>query len=526
MKEIQNPILTGFNPDPSILRVGDDYYIATSTFEWFPGVQIHHSKDLVHWKLVGHPLKRVSQLNMLGNIPSGGVWAPCLTYDNGTFYLIYTDTKNFGGAFKDTHNYMVTTTDILGDWSEPIYLNSCGFDPSLFHDDDGRKWLVYMSWDYRKNVNHFAGIYVQEFSAEEGRLIGAPVRIFAGTELGFTEGPHLYKRNGYYYLLTAEGGTGYDHAVTFARSETLTGPYEVHPDNPILTSKGKPELALQKAGHADLVETQNGEWYMVHLCGRPLPKNRCRLGRETAIQKVQWGEDGWLRLEGGGNEPKLRVPAPDLPAHPFAEENTRDDFDSAVLSRHFATLRTPLGEDTLSLTERPGYLRLKGRESLHSLFCQSLVARRQQHFSFEASTCVEFEPRSFKQMAGLICMYSTDNFYYLKISHDETMGKCVSIATCDNHDYDEPAEAVVPVNGWKRCYLKTVVSYSELRFYYSEDGENWNPIGGVYDASTLSDEYSERGTFTGAFVGMCCQDLDGTRKAADFDYFSYVPIEK
>lgn len=158
MVEIINPILRGFNPDPSIIRVGDDYFIATSTFEWFPGVQIHHSRDLINWRLVKRPLERLSQLNMKGNLDSGGVRAPCLTYHDGIFYLVYTDVKHSGGIWKDTHNYLVMTDDIYGDWSDPIYLNSSGFDPSLFHDDDGRKWLVNLVYDHRKDKNTFGGI--------------------------------------------------------------------------------------------------------------------------------------------------------------------------------------------------------------------------------------------------------------------------------------------------------------------------------------------------------------------------------
>src|SRR6476620_4261138 len=204
---IRNPILRGFNPDPSIVRVGDDYYIANSTFEWFPGVQIHHSKDLVNWQLLTHPLTRTSQLDMLGNPSSGGIWAPDLSYADGLFWLIYTDVKSWHGAFKDTHNYLVTAPAITGPWSDPVYLNSSGFDPSLFHDDDGRKWLVNMQWDYRKGTNSFSGILLQQYSVAERKLVGPAKNIFKGTPLRLTEAPHLYRRGGYYYLLTAEGGT-------------------------------------------------------------------------------------------------------------------------------------------------------------------------------------------------------------------------------------------------------------------------------------------------------------------------------
>src|SRR5215212_6976561 len=237
--KIQNPILRGFNPDPSIVRVGDDYYIATSTFEWFPGVQIHHSRDLIHWRLLTRPLTRAGQLDMLGDPDSCGVWAPCLTYDGGLFHLIYTDVKRYGrttqggaagASLRDLHNYLVTSPAIDGEWSDPVYLNSSGFDPSLFHDDDGRMYLLNMLWDHRPGQNRFAGIVVQDFAPVQQRLVGERRVIFSGTPLALTEGPHLYKRGGYYHLITAEGGTGWGHAVTFARARELYGPYELHPD--------------------------------------------------------------------------------------------------------------------------------------------------------------------------------------------------------------------------------------------------------------------------------------------------------
>lgn len=526
---IRNPVLRGFNPDPSILRVGDDYYIATSTFEWFPGVQIHHSRDLRHWRLIARPLTRRSQLDMLGDPDSGGIWAPCLSYSNGTFYLVYTDVKTHTGPFKDTHNYLVTAKNIEGPWSEPIYLNSSGFDPSLFHDDDGRKWLVNMVWDHRKGKNHFGGILLQEYSEKEQRLVGPVYNIFRGTPLGLTEGPHIYKRNGYYYLMTAEGGTRYEHAVTVARSKSLFGPYEVDPQNPMLTSFDKPELPLQRAGHASLVETQHGEWYLAHLCGRPLrPSMRCVLGRETALQRVEWTEDGWLRVAGGGNGPHLEAPAPALPEHPFEPEPETDHFDGDTISIHFQALREPISEEWASLKQRPGYLRLKGRESPVSQHRQSLIARRLQAFEAEAETAVEFEPETYQQMAGLICYYNTKNFYYLCISRDEDMGKCVYIMSRDQGEYDEPM-APMCIEGWERVHLKATFRYDKLRFWVSRDGKTWMHAGPELDASILSDEYAEisRGGlridqgFTGAFVGICAQDLSGRGLWADFDYFTY-----
>lgn len=535
MTVIMNPILRGFNPDPSIVRVGDDYYIATSTFEWFPGVQIHHSRDLRHWRLLTHPLTRKSQLDMLGNPSSGGIWAPCLSYSNGTYYLIFTDVKSHIGPFKDTHNYLVTATDIMGPWSEPIYLNSSGFDPSLFHDEDGRKWLLNMVWDHRKGRNHFGGILMQEYDEQQQKLVGPIHNIFRGTSLGLTEGPHLYRRGEYYYLLTAEGGTRWDHAVTMARSKSLFGPYEVDPANPIVTSRYNSDLPLQRAGHADLVETSSGEWYMVHLCGRPLSSTvrKCNLGRETAIQKVEWTEDGWLRLVGGGHEPQLKVEAPvAIPVCTFEESASGtgvEHFDREALGIHFNTLREPTDETWLSLKERPGYVRLRGRESFSSYHGQSLVARRQQSFQAEAETVVEFDPDNYQQMAGLVYYYNARNWYYLRISRDEEIGKSLTILTSNQGQYDEPLEQEVTVQGWERVYLKLTLNYEQAQFHYSQDGKAWTKIGPILDASTMSDEHAEAKIgpllmdqgFTGAYIGLCAHDLSGTKKHADFDYFIY-----
>ena len=334
MSEITNPILPGFNPDPSILRVGDDYYIATSTFEWYPGVCIHHSKDLINWRLVATPLNRLSQLDMRGNPDSCGVWAPCLSYKDGVFYLVFTDVKRFAGDFKDTHNYYVTTTDIAGDWSDPVYLNSSGFDPSFFHDDDGKTWYVNMRWNHlpdkgRNNFlphKYFDGMVMQQMDLENQCLLGEPQMIFKGSKIGLSEGPHLYKRNGWYFIVVAEGGTGKDHASTFARSRALSGPYEVDPLGPLVTSAYSPDCELKRAGHGSLVESATGESYFVHLCSRPLPyRGRSVLGRETAIQAVQWTDDNWPRLKSGGNNPKTKVPSchqensPSRPTHQRVE---------------------------------------------------------------------------------------------------------------------------------------------------------------------------------------------------------------
>jgi xylan 1,4-beta-xylosidase len=532
MTTIRNPILPGFHPDPSICRVGDDFYIANSTFEWFPGVTIHQSRDLAHWQPVARPLDRLSQLDMIGNPDSGGIWAPCLSFADGLFWLIYTDVKSLSGPYKDAPNYLVTAPEITGPWSEPVYLNSSGFDPSLFHDDDGRKWLVNMVWDHRPGRDRFRGIDLQEYDPAERTLIGEPAGIFERTDLGCTEGPHLYSREGAYYLMLAEGGTGYEHAVTIARSTDIDGPYEVDPDYPMLTAKGT-DATLQKAGHASLTDTPSGEWYLVHLVGRPVnpdaPDNekRCPLGRETAIQKVVWTDDGWLRLETGGNTPLDEVPAPDLPPRTFEQPPLRHTFETAALPIEFQSLRVPIDESWASLTERPGFLRLRGRESLASRHHQSLIARRVEHLPCHAATAVEFEPRTFQQMAGLVAYYNTGNWAYLHVSEDQGVGRVLRLGVCENSRYTEPMEPI-HVGARRRTFLRvTFESDATMRFYTgsqcSGGDVDWMPVGPQLDGSKLSDEYVQGWGFTGTFVGMACQDLAGRGAFADFEWFEYRP---
>jgi xylan 1,4-beta-xylosidase len=526
MITINNPVLRGFNPDPSILRVDDDYYIATSTFEWFPGVQIHHSLDLAHWRLLTRPLTHASQLDLGGEHASCGVWAPSLSYDRGTFYLVYTDVKTNAVGMKDTHNYVVMASAICGPWSEPIYLHSLGFDPSLFHDADGRSWLLSMETDFRKGRSRFAGIVIQEWLAESGRLTGPVYNVFKGTALGFTEGPNLYAHDGWYYLLVAEGGTDLGHAATLARSRSIIGPYEADPSGPLLSSRDHPLDPLQKAGHGSLVQTQNGDWFLAHLCARPIArKGRCPLGRETAIQQAFWTAEGWLRTGPLPGRAAIEVPVAGLDPQPWPDRPVRDDFDKPELGIDFQSLRVPLSPDSLSLSERPGFLRLKGRESLCSRYCQSLVARRQQAFHYVASACLEFEPLHFKQAAGLVCLYDQENFYYLRVSRDEEKGKIVDIMRAVNGQIDFPIEESLAIGSRRRCILAVDVDYDRLRFSVGAEDGPLEPIGAVFDASTLSDEHCREGRFTGAFVGLCCQDQTGSRLPADFDWFEYRELD-
>ncbi|MDF2939100.1 MAG: glycoside hydrolase 43 family protein, partial [Paenibacillaceae bacterium] len=273
---------------------------------------------------------------------------------------------------------------------------------------------------------------------------------------------------------------------------------------------------------------QTGEWYMAHLCGRALANRtekgdrKYTLGRETALQKMEWTEDGWLRLANGTGLPEEEVEGPGLPLHPFPARPARNDFDGEKLDIHFQSLRIPLDETFYSLTERRGYLRLFGREGLASKFRQSLIARRWESFVFTASTCVEFRPTIYKQLAGLICMYDTENYYYLHITHHDDYGRCLCILSAVNNVYAEPAGYISLPEDAERIWLCASVDHDKLQFAYSVTDENgYIPIGPVLDASTLSDEACREGWFTGAFVGLCCQDLTGFRRPADFDYFEY-----
>lgn len=546
MNPIQNPILPGFFPDPTICRVGGDYYLANSSFEWFPGVPIHHSRDLVNWRLIGHALTRKSQLDLRGVPDSAGVWAPSLSYADGQFWLIYTNLRNtgMGRPFKDLEIFLTTAPEISGPWSDPVELNSVGFDPSLFHDDDGRKWIVNMLWDFRKGRPRFSAIVLQEYDYRRHQLVGPMTKILSKPGI-LTEGPNLYQHDGWYYLMLAEGGTGWNHGISMTRSKNILGPYELDPQASVLTSRDDASLPLQKAGHGELVETSAGEWYLAHLASRPvktgMPRNpgspdqslsadahagdRCMLGRETCLQHVEW-RDGWLRVAAGGCHPKTTWPAPKgLPENSWPPIPARDSFDSPALGVQWSALRVGVDDTWLSLSDRPGWLRLRGRDSLHSLFDQSLVARRVQHFQFTAETCLEFTPSHFMQGAGLICYYDTRTHFYLRVTWEERRGKILGVVLTDDGAYDELAESDIVINDWNQIFLRVTMDFSKLQFSASPDGDEWQTIGPMLEASKLSDDYGTGLHFTGTMVGLCAQDLGGHRTPADFDYFEYQPLD-
>ncbi|MFJ5775212.1 glycoside hydrolase family 43 protein [Streptomyces sp. NPDC093094] len=538
---IVNPVLPGFHPDPSVLRVGDDFYIATSTFEWLPGVAVHHSRDLVDWRPLGGLLREQRLIDLAGRPDSGGIWAPCLSYTDGLFHLVYSDVTNLSGAFKDVRNLVVTAPSLDGPWSDPVPFPSHGFDPSLFHDDgpdgDGRSWALWMEWDHRPGRHPFAGILLQEWDRRERGVTGPVRRIFTGTRLAHTEGPHLYRRDGWYHLVTAEGGTSWSHAVTVARSREVTGPYEPDPAGPLLTSAGHEKLPLQKAGHGSLVETASGEWYLAHLMARPLtPLGPCVLGRETALQRVEWTADGWPRIGGtqptgqeGGALPRTVVPAPGLPAAPAPPEPVRDRFDLPRLGPRWATLRRHPDPSWLSLTERPGRLRLRGGQSLGSTHGQSLVGRRQQAPDFTFTTCVDADPRSPLQMAGLVHYYNSTLWHYLHLTWDERLGRVLRVGLCTHGVYTEPT-AAVPVPD-EPVELTLTVLGARGNFAWRTRDTGRRAVGPDLDVTLLSDESATLGDpatghftawgFTGAFAGLCAQDLTGSAMTADFAWSEY-----
>ncbi|MCU0791261.1 MAG: glycoside hydrolase family 43 protein [Opitutaceae bacterium] len=540
---IHNPVLPGFRPDPSICRVGEDYYLATSTFEWFPGVMLHHSRDLAHWRPIGHALTRASQLDLRGVDCSAGSWAPSLSHADGKFWLIYTNvvTTGMGRPFKDPHVFLVTAERIEGPWSEPVKLDAIGFDPSLFHDDDGRKWLLNMQWDFRPGRHRFAGIVIQRFDPATGRLTG-PVRELLRKENILCEGPNLYKENGYYYLMLAEGGTGWNHGISMARSRSLFGPYELDPAEAVLTTRHHPGHALQKAGHGELVRTPAGEWWLAHLCSRPLrPRaaanagspdktasaaahagDRCVLGREAALQRVVWSADGWLRLAHGGVLPAEELPMPaGMKPHPWPALPARTDFVGAdSLDARWQSLRRPVDGAWADFVARPGWLRLAGGESPHSLRDQNFLARRLETTRAVATTRVAFAPTRFTQFAGLACWYDIRTNYALRVTHDDRLGRVVKVQLSDDFAYAEPEDAVLSINDWPDAvWLRAEIDRAELRFLASPDGVAWTPIGGLFDFSKVSDDYGSKLHFTGAMVGIGCHDVAGQGAFADFEFF-------
>ncbi len=543
--QLKNPILTGFHADPCICRKGDDYYIAVSSFEWFPGIPIYHSRDMKHWELYTHVLTDENACN-LTRLPSAkGIWAPCLTYceEEELFYVVYGVMNSMNARYFDIDNYLITARDIRGPWSEPVYLHSSGFDASMLHDTDGKKWLVSLDWETRAGYEKPGAICLVEYDPKAKAIVGYPKRIWrGGTDRGCLEAPHLTKRDGYYYLMCAEGGTGYYHCVTMARAKSPFGPYEGDPTNPILTAVPEnrneradvdhlkpryynPGSYLQKCGHGSYVDCPNGETWLVHLCARPFtPELRCTLGRETAIQRMQWTADGWLRLAGGGNMARPCVEGSKLPDWEPAPLPEKDDFDGDSLGLPYYAPRID-PKSFCDLTARPGWLRMRGQESGSSLNRVSLLARKLLSVNAEIVTKLDFSPELYQHSAGLILYYDNMNYAFLRKYYSETLGSpAISVMRVNNGEkteYTDARRAVADGPLWLRLRVKG----RESRFSWSADGEQWEEIGPAFDTSEFSDEYSQYGEFTGCFVGLTCADRVQHKKYADFDFFSYRDLE-
>lgn len=525
---IRNPILPGFHPDPSICAANGEYFIANSTFEWYPGVEISRSRDLASWASVPSPLSEKRLLDLAGEKFSCGVWAPCLSYADGLFWLIYTNVRNWNaGPAKDTPNFLTTAPSIEGPWSDPVFLNASGFDPSMFHDDDGRHWYLNMEWDHReKGARQFSGILLQEYDAKKRALVGERKKIFRGTDIGGVEGTHLFKRDGWYYILSAEGGTTYEHAISAGRSRNVLGPYEIHPQNPLISSYGHPELKLQKAGHGQLCDSLDGKkTYLVYLCGRPLPgRLDCPLGRETGIAEIEW-KDGWpfvKQTDGSlANTPPDFVDAPcelrSAQTSPGAGRCHYTFGDKSFL-RDFKTLRYPIDGGRFSIEERKNFLRIRGGQSPWSFHEQGILARRQTDFKFSAETKIYFEPDYFQQYAGLVYRYDEETQYLLQVTHDEEKGKILQLNTIMPNDFERGIE--IPLQKNSPVWLRLEVDGERAQFSWSLDGKIFRAIRPLCDAGKLSDEYCGLG-FTGAFVGMFCVDTERYEKFADFEYFDY-----
>lgn len=513
--KIQNPVLTGFNPDPSILHAKGKFYIATSTFEYYPGVQIFESEDLANWKVVARPITDKME-DRRGITQGGGVWAPCLTFDGELFYLVYSRVVSWSvEPFKDVENFVITAKEIDGEWSEPTYLNSDGFDCSLYHEGD-KSYYVGVCWDFRKPVGapQFSGILCWEYDRATRSLVGEPVNIFKGTDRGLVEAPHIYKVGEYYYLFTAEGGTNVEHAETVARSKNIFGPYELHPNKHLISSY-KTDNPLQKAGHGSICQDEFGNWYFAHLCGRKIFGGNCVLGRETSIQNLVF-KDGWPYLAHGGSEPRSFFYSP------YGVQKREDKggvipFNDYTLKNVYCSLRAPLGDRIKVLSERS--VELTGGETPVSTQLQTSLLVRQQDAAFTASVKLDFKPEKFTHVAGLTYRYDEGDQYLLYVSYDEIAKKNALYLL----RYERRAFAVVPLNVFvgDTVYLKVKADTDGGRFYYSEDGKNYTAVGEPLDVTCLSDEGAYPMGFTGAFVGIYAGDYSARKKTAVFSDFTY-----
>lgn len=517
-ERVSNPILSGFYPDPSVCRVGEDYYLVTSTFAYFPGVPIFHSRDLVHWNQIGNILNRKEQLNLEGAGHSGGIFAPTIRYHEGTFYMITTNVTHGG-------NFIVTAKKPEGPWSNPHYIEGAeGIDPSLFFDDDGK--CYYTGTRERREGGKYFGdneIWTQELDLNAMKLVGKSYALWHGAlrEVVWPEGPHLYKKDGRYYLLIAEAGTAHEHAVTVAAGNSLREPFTGYAANPILTHRHLGyDYPIVNVGHGDLVETQNGEWYMVVLASRPYGGYYRNLGRETFLVPVTW-ERGWPVINKGIGLLEPTVKGPELPPFEGRPVPEKEDFDLDQLPYHFVFLRNPVQEN-YSLSERKGYLRLKlAPEKLTELTSPSYVGIRQTGMSFVFEAVMDFRPDTSEEEAGIVLLQSNE-YHYRFVSTVREGINVLQVIVCMKGD--EEVLAQVPIEDLSResheIRLRIIAEKQDIRFSYSYDGKSYHIIKAGVNARILSTDVA--GGFVGNTMGLyCSSNGEESTNIADFDWIYY-----
>ncbi len=510
-----NPVVPGFFPDPSVVRVGTDYYLVNSTFQYFPSIIISHSKDLVHWQQIGHVFTQKSDLNLDAFFDGCGMWAPDISYYKDTFYVFYCLVQ----LTKDRKinvrgNFMVKSKSINGPWTKPVQLTFEGNDPSHFVDDDGTHYMSYAA-----GIPKGKGTKIVRLNDECTKVMEEPKWIEWGSEKGHPEGPHIFKRNGYYYNHIAAGGGLYpEHHQLIARSKNIYGPYEASPYNPFIAQLKlgqKPRPRTTQQGHASLVETQKGEWWALYLSMRRVDGYNNQLGRETGLDKVNWLPDGWPILN-EGDGPSESDWAPDLTVKKYSKSE-KEDFNTPKLNTNWGWVRTP-DSSNFSMTEKKGYLRIYTTPfDLDTIAARNILLRREENLHYNATTKLTFKPLG-NERAGLICYYDTKTFAGVSLTNNGGLqliveecrkGKRKTIATVDKI---EP----------KDLYLKVEVNGYERTFYYSYDNTNWKVAGAVSDASFLSDWGTPQWGFMGTMVGVYALDKGSiNRTPADFDFFNY-----
>lgn len=498
-----NPVLPGFYPDPSVCRVGDDYYMVNSSFHYFPGVPIHHSKDLIHWEQVGYCLSRPSQVRLEKIGFWNGIYAPTIRYHKGIFYMVTTNTSDKG-------NFYVYTDNPAGEWSEPVWVDQLGIDPDLFFDEDDKCYFM--------SARGGGHMHLSEIDIRTGRRLSEPRIIWSGTGDRCAEAPHLYRKDGYYYLLIAEGGTEYGHKAVIARSRSIYGPYESNPANPILTHSRASGISspIQGTGHADLIQAHDGSWWTVFLGFRPQSYNHHLLGRETFLAPVSWNKEGWPTVNGNGTV-SLNMDCPTLPQTVFPSPSVRNDFTDAELGFEWNYLCIPHLENH-SLTERKGFLRLKATAlTLDNVDSPTFVGRRQQHIDFRATTSLDMEGLKEDSEAGITTYMANDYHYDLSVvCRNKQHYLTLSYRLSRLHHLEKE----IPISG-KRIFLRVEGSNHVYTYYYSTDGQHYEKLADI-NTRFLSSETA--GGFTGVYLALFAQEKTDNGSYADFDWFEYEPL--